>query len=274
MSTSESFNDEELAALFATETVRDAEAQKVAEQYSVIHNKLWSAVELLEVNTWCGPDPEAYSEEYDELVQTLRLITDAATFQGNRDLLEQHIHITAREMWDSDANVLAQIALAIEEQLYPTDSSIDQRQIKKTLIATLIANGNEIDRWLPLVDFTLNGDLLDTEKDEDMEIMMKAIETQANKSSAPEVQLYRQLLAVFDIDEETANVSDTNELQRIDTLSLAARDFTELAYYRSGKAELSNRHEKLYELFHDYLITDPVIIKRIIELTDAFGEEE
>lgn len=274
MTPPEFFNDRELANLLEAETARGAQDYEVAKQYTVIHDKLWSAIETLETQTYCGPDPDHFDEEYDALVDILRAVAEADSFEGSRDLLERHIHMRAREIWDNDVAIIAQIALAIEEQLYPTEQSIDESLIKKTLTAKLIAGGDDMERWLPLIDYALTGDPLDTSRFEDMEIMMQAIENHANEDSMPQVLLCQQILAVLGVEEIITPIDDVEKLQRIDTYTLAARDFTELAYYMSGQEAQPNRHEKMYELFRAYKISDNETIHEIIKLTDAFETVE
>jgi hypothetical protein len=273
MTTPEAFNDQELTSLFDAETQREIDDAELTRQHDVVQVRLWAAIDTLEINTCCGSDPENYGEEYDALVDVLREVTLVDSSEGSDELLEQKIHIAAQAIWDQDVEVITRIAIAIDQQLFP-EPTTDTIDTKKKLIATLIAHDIDVIRWLPLIEHVLDGESLDTDKAEDMDIMMQAMQESVQADSAPQALLYDALLELFEAPEIDMSLNDIQELQRLNMLTLFARDVTETTYYMPGEAMQPNRHEKLHELIREYDIADQDTIETIIRLTDAFSRAE
>lgn len=270
MTSPEAFNEQELFALFDAEEQSKAETEKTNQQYEIIHERLWSAIETLEIDTACGPDPAEYEQEYDVLVDVLLATVEGDLSAEDRALAEQYVHARAQDIWDNDCKVIATIALAIEAQLFPTPETTAGNLIKKTLTANLAAKGVNTERWLPLIDYVLEGEPLDPTSSEDMDIIAQALETEANADNTPEAELYNTLLTVLGVPEPETAIDDPIEFQKLNYLTLAARDLTELTYYLPGETEQPNRHEKLHQVLREYNVTDESAIEIIFQLTDSF----
>lgn len=273
MTSPESFNDDELLLFFDAETQREANERELDQTQAIITEKLWSAIEELDVSTIIGRDPALYDEQYDAIRDSLRAITDPKQYGDDTDRYEQEIEMTTRLIWDKEAEIITRIAIAINEQLTDELPSINPT-LKKELMAVFIAKDFDTLRWFPLIDYVLTGDALDENNTEDMGIVIEAMKAEEETDVAPVAILYDDIISLFDIPDLETVTTDTNALQYLDSVTLAARDITETAFYMAGAEHQPNRHDKLHELMREYNITDTKHIQAIIKLTDEFTSAE
>lgn len=270
----ESPTDQELARFLDTETRRISEEQADREQRAIIHARLWDAIDALEIQTVVGSDPAGYQKDFNDLLDILR---NAQPTQGSSETAvprDHMIRMIAANIWDREHDLLIGFSLALEEQLFPISSDIDKTCIKKRFMAKLIAHEKDLEQWIDLADYLLEGEALDTTRSEDMALVLQELEQAANQDTTPEAILFDRIAAILGLADDDDTQLSPEEKVRYDVLTLVTRDVTEAACLLAGNETQPDRHEWIYGIFRRYNITNQTHISDILTLTDTFRSSE
>lgn len=271
MESSPQFTDQDLFALI-DESSQKAEIKSVAKQRAEhIDALLWSAIEQHNLATYTTPNYEDHDNAFSNLIEFVKQNNFLGSDEENipQEERDANAELYADMLWTNEITLLERLSICMMEQKYPTGQLDEPQNIKKSFMAELHAEGMTDQKWFQLIDDVLDGDPLNTDNDEDLQIMMLAMENVANADQSPQNQLYNQfrdLLGVPDNKDFLNPLDPQDILQRL----YIAQEVTVIAITLCDDQEQPDRHEAIYDLVREYSISDNILIKSMVDLADSY----
>jgi hypothetical protein len=273
MTASEPFNDNELAAFFTLESEKQLTAQRIEQEHAFVQQRLWNAVEQLEMDLAVGSNPEQHDDDFEALVNTIDTLIDTLPPNTDPDYSrKEHVRAIANGIWDEQVAMLEQISMALDMQLHGTISPADKAQMKKKIMARIIIRDDNTEDWLQLADAVLEGEALDSNNPDDFEYVTEALEVAANLDSSPEMKLYDSVLKSLGVPDLSQDIPDDYDMNLLELLTYVARDITEAAITHGHRAQQPDRHSSIHEVLQTYGLIEEVDTEAVLKLSDDYAE--
>jgi hypothetical protein len=273
MTASEQFNDSDMEAFFDAEMQKQIDTMRIEHEHSIVSDRLWTAVESLEMDLAVSKNLSAHEDDFSDLVEVVGEIVDSLPQNSEPDYSrDQHIHAIANSIWDEQVMMLEQTSLALDMQLHGSIPASEKALIKKKLMARIIIKGEGQEQWLALADAALDGDPLDLNDPEDFEMITEALEIAANLENTPEVKLYDSVLTLLGVPDLSQDIPDDYDMDQIELLTYAARDIAEAAFCKAGQSQQPDRHSTIHEVLQSYGLIEDVDLSTVFKLADSYAE--
>jgi hypothetical protein len=273
MTASEQFNDSEMAAFFDTEMQRQIETMRVEHEHDIVSDRLWAAVDSLDMDLDVSRDPSSHEDDFSSLVTVVADMVDALPLNIDADYSrDEHVRAIANGIWDEQIMMLEQTSLALDMQLHGNIPDSEKALIKKKLMARILIKGEGQEQWLALADAVLDGDPLDLDNPDDFAMITEALEIAANLDNTPEIKLYDSILTLLGVPDLSQDLPEGCDIDQIELMTYVARDITEAALCKAGQSQQPDRHSTINEIIQTYGMVGEIDLTTVCKLADSYAE--